>query len=108
GVGIGLDAFAHGAAEQDIDRQMSGLTDDVPAGDFDQADGGSANLPHTTVIVAEHALDDVFDQKMIGSQDVALLVLLQIAEQSIGWVGEVGLAKADQALSESNLTEGQE
>ncbi len=98
GVGIGLELVAHRAAQQNINRQVRRLADDVPAGDLHETNGRGADFSHPPVIVAKHPLHEVLDPKRIAAQDAAIFALIQIAQERVRAIGKTDLADPDQPL----------
>ncbi|HEY1412695.1 MAG TPA: hypothetical protein VGF36_11165 [Rhodopila sp.] len=94
-VGIDLDAFAGGAAEDVVERLVGVLGDDVPKGDFDGAPGRhevERGAAHGEIL--EHHLGGVADTEGVTADHVFGEVAQQVFGDRFLAGGDVGLTPA--------------
>ena len=84
-VGVGLDAVAHRAAEQLVDRHAERLALDVQAGDLEHRRAGHSDLAHARVVVAHQPLHEVLRLERVAAQHVARHALFEVPEQRLVW-----------------------
>src|SRR5260370_28048454 len=58
-IGVRLDSITYRPSKELIHRLTNSLPHDVPAGNFDDRDGGHRNLSGTRIIVSIHALHQI-------------------------------------------------
>lgn len=97
-VRVRLHPVGHLPAEQLPDGHAEGLALDVPAGHLDDRDTGHDDLAGPPEVPVLHAPYEMLDRERVGTCDVVVLCLAEVADERVGVPEHPGLADTGQPL----------
>ena len=103
--GVDADLVPRGASEELVDRQARDLSEDIPQGDIDGAEGGAEKHAHVPAVPAVEPLPKILDVRGILADEVALQVFDALGDRAHLVVADRALAQSRDPLVGADLHE---